>query len=111
MKNILILDRKTIRKRKRKLFYEKIKNKIKQWCIKQQSKKIIEKIRKEYIRTGDTELILKSKKNISKALLYLQKQKLIAYDDSSGKMTNRYLIYILENENDKTTNNEPQTRQ
>ena len=112
MKQLMILDRKTMRKRRTRIFIDHIKHKIKQWRIKQQAKKIVEKIRKEYIRTGDAEITLKSKKDISNALDYLREQQLIDYEHSTGIANHRYYIYISEAvQNDKTKNNELQARQ
>ena len=93
MKQVKILDKKTLRKRQRKETIERIKAKIRQWLVKRQAKKIIEKIRKEYIRTGYTLIILKSKKGIYEALCYLEKQKLIEFE---CKGRNKYRIGICE---------------
>ena len=103
MEPIKILDKKTMRKRQRKLFFERIKTKINQWLIKLQAKKVIEKIRKEYVRTGDAEIVLKSKKGISKVLTYLEEQQLITYEHSPTlARTNRYYIYINELVDERT---------
>lgn len=103
MKQVKILDKKTIRKRQRKETIERIKAKIRQWLVKRQAKKTIEKIRKEYVKTGDAEIIIKSKKDISKALYYLQQQNLISYEDSPTlARTNRYYIYINELVDERT---------
>ena len=93
MKQVKILDNKTMRKRQRRLFFERIKTKINQWLVKLQAKKVVEKIRKEYIRTGYTLIILKSKKDIYEALCYLEKQKLVEFE---YKGRNKYRIGIRE---------------
>lgn len=101
-----------MRKRRTRIFIDHIKHKIKQWRTKQQAKKIVEKIRKEYVKTGDAEIVLKSKKDISNSLNYLREQQLIGYEHSTGIANHRYYIYISEAiENDKTKNNELQARQ
>ena len=103
MKEVKILDKKTIKKRQRKEKIEHLKKIIKQWLVKQQAKKIIEKIRKEYVRTGDAEIIIKGKKDISKSLYYLQQQNLISYEGSSTR-TNRHYIIISEVVDERTKN-------
>ena len=105
MKQVKILDKKTLRKRQRKETIERIKTKIRQWLVKKQAKRIIEKIRKEYVRTGDMEIVLKSKKGISKVLTYLEEQQLITYKHSpTFARTNRYYIYINELVDERTNN-------
>ena len=99
MKKILILDRKTLRKRKRKLYIQNLKAKLENWLIKQKSKKLIEQIRKEYVKTGESQIVLRKShynKNTTNALDYLKNQKLIDYEFSPSPLNERYYITICE---------------
>lgn len=94
-----ILDKKTLRKRKRRLFYKKLIDKFKEFQIKIKSKKMIEQIRKEYIKTGDLQIVLKKthfNTKITNALDYLKNQKLIDYEFSPSPLNERYYITICE---------------
>lgn len=95
-----ILDKKTLRKRKRRLFYKKLIDKFTDFQTKIKSRKMIEQIRKEYIKTGELQIVLKKShynKKITKALDYLKNQKLIEYEFSPSPLNERYYITICEN--------------
>jgi hypothetical protein len=100
---MLILDKRTMRKRRRRLRWLQFKDKIKQYITNQRAKKITEQLRKVYVKTGDTVQLIAQhdyRFDLVAPLDVLCLQGNISYEYDDAVADRIYYITIKEKQND-----------